>query len=284
MKQKTIVKIMIDAIMLILFVAMLFSNQTGMVFHEVFGMVLGGLVLAHVLLNLQWFRGVTHQWSSRSVKTKVQFSMDIALIVLTFAIMVSGVLISTVLFPNISVSNRFLFVMIHKWGSYAAMAVIAGHLVMHARYLASVLPRMFRSSSAKPVRRIASATIAIVFIAALVYTQISPALASASQAAITAETTVTPTAETTVEPTSPSTTIDAGSSSSTGQKEQTTEPTTPTVEQATPAQSLSSYLSGLHCTGCGKHCPLSAPQCGRGEAQAQEATQEYNTTYGTSAQ
>ena len=45
---------------------------------------------------------------------------------------------------------------------------------------------------------------------------------------------------------------------------------------------LAEFLSGLRCSGCGKHCPLSHPRCARGEMQAQQATEEYYQTYGES--
>ena len=43
---------------------------------------------------------------------------------------------------------------------------------------------------------------------------------------------------------------------------------------------LAEFLSGLPCSGCGKHCPLSHPRCARGEMQAQRATEEYYQTCG----
>ena len=48
----------------------------------------------------------------------------------------------------------------------------------------------------------------------------------------------------------------------------------------TPPPTLAEFLSGLRCSGCGKHCPLSHPRCGRGEMQAQQATEVYYQTYG----
>ena len=39
--------------------------------------------------------------------------------------------------------------------------------------------------------------------------------------------------------------------------------------------SLEEYLKSLRCSGCGKHCLLTSPRCGKGERQASEATDEY---------
>ena len=44
--------------------------------------------------------------------------------------------------------------------------------------------------------------------------------------------------------------------------------------------SLDDYLGSLFCSGCGKHCSLLSPRCGRGQDQASQATAEYYETYG----
>lgn len=47
------------------------------------------------------------------------------------------------------------------------------------------------------------------------------------------------------------------------------------VAQDVSAEGLEEYLSGMICTACGMHCPLSAPQCAIGRTQAQQATEQY---------
>ena len=44
--------------------------------------------------------------------------------------------------------------------------------------------------------------------------------------------------------------------------------------------SLDDYLGSLFCSGCGKHCSLLSPRCGRGQDQASQAAAEYYETYG----
>lgn len=46
---------------------------------------------------------------------------------------------------------------------------------------------------------------------------------------------------------------------------------------------LKTYLGGLTCTGCSKHCSLLSPQCGTGVAEAQAATEEYNQSIATNS-
>lgn len=47
----------------------------------------------------------------------------------------------------------------------------------------------------------------------------------------------------------------------------------------TEQPSLSSFLGGLQCNGCGRHCSLLSPSCGKGERQAESAKEEYYETY-----
>jgi len=42
--------------------------------------------------------------------------------------------------------------------------------------------------------------------------------------------------------------------------------------------SLAEYIGKLFCTACGKHCPLTAPQCGIGSSQYQQAFALYENT------
>ena len=53
-----------------------------------------------------------------------------------------------------------------------------------------------------------------------------------------------------------------------------------TPESSEPAITITDYLSSLFCTGCSKHCPLTNPQCSRGDIQVKQATQEYQSIYG----
>lgn len=47
-----------------------------------------------------------------------------------------------------------------------------------------------------------------------------------------------------------------------------------------PVMSLSDYLGGLYCSGCGRHCCLLSPNCGKGRTQAANAEAEYYEIYG----
>lgn len=42
---------------------------------------------------------------------------------------------------------------------------------------------------------------------------------------------------------------------------------------------LEEYLQGLRCTGCGRQCSLSSPNCKKGRMQAEQAAEEYAGMY-----
>lgn len=49
--------------------------------------------------------------------------------------------------------------------------------------------------------------------------------------------------------------------------------------EAEETVSLEDYLGSLFCSGCGRHCSLLSPRCGKGENQASQAAEEYYETY-----
>jgi len=54
----------------------------------------------------------------------------------------------------------------------------------------------------------------------------------------------------------------------------------PDPEPQEPEMTLADFLGSMNCSGCGKHCSLLSPRCGKGESQAEQATYEYNEIYG----
>lgn len=267
MKRQTVLKIVVDILMLIFFVSMVFAQATGLVYHEIFGLVLGGLVLLHLFLNQKWIAGVCRGFSRKPKATKLKFILNSALVLFTLVIIITGIFISVILFNGSGLGNRPLLVAIHKFSTYGILGIIGIHLLLHAKYLVGVFSKLGQNWKTKGVRQVVTAAFALILLGFFAYNQISPILAGAST---TTEVATVP---------NPSVILPENTTS---QKEEITEPPTPTVEQATPAVTLNDYLSGLFCTGCSKHCPLISPQCGKGDAQAQEATVEYQSLYGDS--
>jgi hypothetical protein len=279
MKRSAVLKIVVDIVMIVLFISMLFAKNTGMVYHEIAGTSLLVVTGLHVFLNRKWFMNCGKNFSSLKTKSKLMFVLNLGIALFTVIVIFTGMMISTVLFPQIDVANRALIAGIHQWLFYVDLAMMGVHLAIHAAYLARAFGQIHRHRRTKSVRQVILASLGVLFLCSFVYVQAANLVNGASDytaAAANSQTTTTTQAQN-------QTSQDSGQSLTTAEKEETSEAATPTVQQATPAVTLTDYLSSLHCTGCGKHCPLSNPRCGVGEQQAQEATVSYNDTYGTAS-
>lgn len=62
--RKTMLKILLDAIMLLLLALMYQKRAISMHFHEIGGLILFGLFLFHNGVNWKWIRGVSLKFSS----------------------------------------------------------------------------------------------------------------------------------------------------------------------------------------------------------------------------
>jgi len=284
MKKKFVFKIMIDCIMGVLFISMYFLTQTGLVFHEVFGLLLCVLVFIHLGLNQEWFKMIFKKGKKKTHRTKRAIGINVFLMIAIILILISGIMISVVLLPGLDIANRFVFVKIHKLTAYGAIAFLLVHLLLHLKYMQGMIKKIAQYRRTKAVRQVVVSTGALVVVVLMLYAAGTPILENLS---------LEQAAQTTQEPKSLA--IAKASESTVIQKEaendqQETVTATEgdsgqTVEESTaPVVSLNDYLSGLSCTGCSKHCPLIAPACAKGEAQAQVATQDYENLYGDSAQ
>jgi hypothetical protein len=147
LKKSTIVKFVIDIIMAITFV--LFFNKRvlgGLAFHEIAGLVIGVVFFTHVLLNWRWVKNVTLRLfdSKISVKTKVGYVLNLLLLISMAFIILSGIFISKVVFPNLDVSNERGFKISHIPISYLALLIVAAHIGLHWNWIMGVFKNIFK--------------------------------------------------------------------------------------------------------------------------------------------
>lgn len=258
MKRTAVIKIILDLAFALLFALLLFPMTTGLPFHELFGLVSGLLLSAHLLLNRQWicqcFRCPKTDRPAKRHRRCLNAAMG-----LTFALMlVTGVLISAVLFPGHTPFHRPLLVTVHRFSAWATAGLMLLHLLLHRQYLQAMSRKLLASRKTRAVRQVLAGTLGLCLIAALLYQQVSAITDPLTLPAQAAN-------STTIEnPTEPSGTTDS-------------EQITAAPEAEVP--SVDDYLSSLYCTGCSRHCPLIAPRCSRGQAQQEEAMAAYTALY-----
>lgn len=268
MKGKTVFKILLDVVMTVLYILLVFELGTGPFFHETVGIGIGVLFILHVILNINLIKGLRRSVINGKAGTakKLLYYSDVFLPFGMFVAIITGVLISRVLFSfNIEAVWMLIYV-VHKVMSYICLGILLGHVLLHAKYLGVVIKQMFENWRSKQLVKSVSGFAAIALTIYIAYSSFYSDYKNSS--------TYYPEASAISETVSNSAVITTASPST--NKEEATVTTEPET-----TVTLKQYLSGLICTGCHKRCPLSSPQCSKGTAQAAKATTTYNQQYGT---
>lgn len=266
MKRKAFVKVLLDVLMAIVFIAVMNVRSTGLAFHEIAGLGLFGLLAAHLALNWKWVCTVSHKLFHTKISSKARWmaALNLALLISMILIGLSGVMISEVIFRFGSSGTPSAWYLLHEWASYVCLGLCGLHVLLHRKYLWNTLRAMLLPSGGNKMLRALKSIGAAGLVLAILYHLVFPDLDTTAVQMASANT-------------SPA--ISSKKESSAAITESITN-----EAQAEPAGTvtLSDYLSGFFCTGCHNHCPLSNPRCGRAKSQIEEYTQKYQELYGSS--
>lgn len=308
--NKTLTKLMLDIILTILFILLIYPKETGYPFHEITGLASGALVIIHLMVNWSWVKSVSGNLFNPKlkIKSKLFYLLNTLSLAVLAAVIITGIQISVVLFPNQAITSHNL-VLLHKWLSYACLGLFVLHLALHWGFFVHTVPRMFKNPGRPSFAKVALNVGALVLTLGLLVSQTGFSMTEVLQSPTQQKTlsgedalilnqtqaggNIPPPSYSVSDPpaadsttsrgkgrhvasvpskiTSDST-IDSGSSISS----ESNNP--PTTSQLT----LTQYLSNLYCTGCSKHCSLLSPQCAIGVSQAAAAQQQYAAIYGSS--
>jgi len=155
MKPITYLKLSLDILMVLVF-ALLFNTRvfSGLPFHEIAGLVLGGVFLIHLALNEKWVKQMTAKVlnSEISLKTKIRYLVDVLLLLSMIFIVVSGIMISkTILVGVLKASNNHMFQSLHIVVSYIALLLIGIHLGLSWSWVKNTTKRLFRITQERTV-------------------------------------------------------------------------------------------------------------------------------------
>lgn len=265
MKNKVHKKIAFDAVLAFTWIALMLYALTGSFLHEWVGLISFALILIHLAVNANWIVQTTKRFrASAFTKTKYKYILNIGLLFLTLFTGISGILISTEIFPWINVGDRPVLVFLHHLSAYVTMILISVHIGLHGEMILAVCRKWFHIEKPSILRNFVCKMLALGVVtwglgAQLFYEITLPSGSSSTETTKKEETTATT----------------GFSSSETTKKEDTTS----TSDSNNDVVTVSEYLGNLFCDGCGKHCSLLSPRCGVGERQAQEATIEYEEIY-----
>jgi uncharacterized membrane protein YgcG len=193
-KQKRILKLVLDAVMLILLVLMYKKQVISISFHEIGGLALIGLFIIHLLINAKWIGAVTKHLFSKTISAHVRacFIVDALLLVAFLTVGITGVLISKVVF-SLHVSGNFKT--LHYFASAVAVILMGVHLGLHADYIFGKLLRKGAKKAGKIILAVVLALIVAFGAYSLFTTSFVSYLAAPIQAASLSSSVPFPTGE-----------------------------------------------------------------------------------------
>jgi len=149
-RQKRILKLTLDAVMLVLLVLMYKKQVISIGFHEIGGLALIGLFIVHLLFNAKWIGAVTKRLFAKATSAHVRacYIVDALLLIAFLAVGVTGVLISKVVF---SVNASGNYKTLHYFASAVAVILMGVHLGLHADYIFGKLLRRGAKKAGKIV-------------------------------------------------------------------------------------------------------------------------------------
>ena len=113
-------RMIVDTVMLVLFLAILDYRQIGSSHHEIFGMIFFVIVIFHNYLNRQWYKSLPRgrwNWDRRFT-----FLIDVVLIGSFLAVMITAPLISYKL--SLDINAPLIVHRIHRIGGYVMLVAI----------------------------------------------------------------------------------------------------------------------------------------------------------------
>lgn len=264
MNKRVIAKAAVDSLMAVLFLLLMNTSITGIWLHEVSGVAIVVLFLAHLFLNRKCLANIFRRLGAGSTgRQKGTLILNTSIFLSTTTCVVTGVMISQYLFVPLAQSNSAVWYDVHDISAWVSLSLLILHGVLHWRWIAGILRQIAeRAGKVKALAARAGAGLLAAGAVLSLFTSspIDKLLPSASTAT---------TAETAIE---------TNTASATGAGSSQEGRIVPEATQSKVDVTLQEYLSKLYCTACHRHCPLSNPQCMRGQQQTERATQEYNET------
>lgn len=161
-KKKTVVKILLDILMLAVTALMYSSHALGMAFHEFGGLALIGVFFIHKGLNFEWIRRVTARLFRVDGRTRVKWIVDALLLLGFLAVGVSGILISKVAFSGLATQGG-PWKAIHYGSATLSLILVGVHMGLHLDFLKGVFSRWVR------LPRVVAALLTVAVMASGVY-------------------------------------------------------------------------------------------------------------------
>lgn len=172
MKKINYLKFGLDFLMAVVFV--LFFNKRvlgGLSFHEIAGLAFAAAFFTHILLNWRWVKNVSLKLFDKRLpgKTRFGYFLNLLLLVTMSFIIISGVFISKVVFPNLNIGNERWFQTTHISISFLVLILVAVHVGLHWKWVLNIFHKITKTKKPGRIRRIIARVAIIALLSAGVF-------------------------------------------------------------------------------------------------------------------
>ena len=269
-------KLIMDGIMMILLLVLMNYDLTGGLIHEFLGIVILVGFIIHAAANRRYYAAMIKaiKRGEAGTRNKVAFAINIILPFLAILMLLSSVAVSRELLPGISVMFRSeLWVPIHIICAVVLLICVFIHVCLHAKMISAFIGQYAESPALQKLKSAGMRVMAFLFALLVIKSSFSNMTDAVS---------LLPSGD----PDQSEFDSDSNKQSNemiiedndTGDQDGYVIEIEPEPE-AEETVSLEDYLGSLFCSGCGRHCSLLSPRCGKGENQASQAAEEYYATY-----
>ena len=140
--KKNTCKMILD-IFMFLSVILLFNKHTvNMKFHEIVGLLIILAFSFHIIINFPWVKGVSKKIFSNfiPIKTKLNYFINLLLLISFSAIGISGIMISKTIFTSIN-SPLFFWKPLHYFASAIVIILLGVHIGLHLDFIGSMMKK-----------------------------------------------------------------------------------------------------------------------------------------------
>lgn len=150
--KKNYMKIVLDLLMAVTFVLLMNPRVLGgLPFHEIAGLVIGVAILTHIGLNYRWVVNTTKKIFDPKLpkKTRFSFLLNILLLLSMATVIITGILISRVVFPGLAIQGDHSVRGIHSFSADATLGLVGLHIGVHWQWIVGICKKAFKSKEGK---------------------------------------------------------------------------------------------------------------------------------------
>jgi hypothetical protein len=165
MKAKYKFQVIQDTVMLLILLSLMGFHLWGENIHEWLGVIFFFIILLHNCLNSHWFQKLFQ--GEYSALRFLQVSVNILLMLVLLSAMLSGIMLSRHVLPDLPIhSTSDLVRKIHMTSVHWGQVIIALHLGLHWKMLANFFCKIW---SISPISLFATKTMPLIFIVISTY-------------------------------------------------------------------------------------------------------------------